>query len=276
MPVIERKSLAKDLQQNRGISIVRSCEVTGLSRTAFYYEPKKQDDSEIIAALNAIVERHARWGFPKCFARLRALKKPWNKKRVYRVYTEQKLNLRVLKKKRLPPRNPEPLAPPEKIGVSWSMDFMSDTLHNKVRFRTFNVIDDCNREVLGVDVGIGMPTTRVTRYLDRLATWHGYPEKVRVDNGPEFTSLEFTKWAKVHNVQIDYINPGRPYQNAYIERFNRTYREDILDLYIFNTLQEVRALTEDWIDIYNTVRPHDSLNDLTPFEYKRDFLNSTL
>lgn len=139
-----------------------SCEITGVSRTAYYYEAKLVDDSEIIDALNEIVERHQRWGFPKCYKRLRAKGYRWNHKRVYRVYTEMKLNLRRKAKKRLPSRQPEPLAVPNGMCKSWSMDFMSDTLHNKVRFRTFNVIDDFNREVLGIDIGTGMPASRVT------------------------------------------------------------------------------------------------------------------
>ncbi|WP_420840641.1 integrase core domain-containing protein, partial [Aliidiomarina quisquiliarum] len=98
--------------------------------------------------------------------------------------------------------------------------------------------------------------------------WHGYPEKIRVDNGSEFTSEVFTSWAKVHGIMIDYIKPGCPYQNAYIERFNRTYRDDVLDLYIFNNLNEVKQITENWIEFYNTERPHDSLNDMTPLEYR--------
>lgn len=245
-----------------------SCEVTGVSRTSFYYESKLQDDNELIDALNRLVERHPRWGFPKCYKRLRALGYRWNHKRVYRVYTQLSLNIRRKIKRRLPTRHPEPLSLPEAMGKSWSMDFMSDSLHNQVRFRTFNVIDDFNREVLGIDIGTGMPSARVTRYLDQLAAWHGYPDKVRVDNGPEFTSSEFTEWASNHGIKIDYIKPGCPYQNAYIERFNRTYRNDILDLYIFKNLQEVIDLTDDWIKLYNTERPHDSLNDMTPIEYK--------
>ncbi|MEM8594682.1 MAG: DDE-type integrase/transposase/recombinase, partial [Pseudomonadota bacterium] len=156
------------------------------------------------------------------------------------------------KKHRLPTRNPEPLAVPNQYGNTWSMDFMSDSLYHKVRFRTFNVIDDFNREVLGIDIETGMPSSRVTRYLDRLAAWHGYPDKVRVDNGPEFTSYEFMNWACEHNIKIDYIKSGCSYQNAYIERFNRNYREDVLDLYIFNNLQEAKQYTESWIEIYNT------------------------
>ena len=268
MPVAERKVWANELQAAHDISIVMSCEVIGISRTAFYYEPKLIDDSDIIDSLNQLVDKHPRWGFPKCFKRLRALGHRWNHKRVYRVYTELRLNMRRKTKKRLHTRNPEPLVAPTVIGQSWSMDFMSDSLHNHVRFRTFNVIDDFNREVLGIDIGTGMPAARVTRYLDQLAAWHGYPEKVRVDNGPEFTSTEFTEWADRHHIKIDYIEPGCPYQNAFIERFNRTYRNEILDLYIFTSLHEVIELTENWVDLYNTERPHDSLNDMTPVEYK--------
>ena len=179
-----------------------------------------------------------------------------------------KLNMRRKSKRRLPARNPEPLVAPEVQGKSWSMDFMSDSLHNSVRFRTFNVIDDFNREVLGMDIGTGMPAKRVTRYLDQLAAWHGYPEKVRVDNGPEFTSSEFINWADRHSIKIDYIKPGCPYQNAYIERFNRTYRNEILDLYIFTNLKEVIDFTDSWIKLYNEERPHDSLNNMTPAAYK--------
>ena len=264
----ERKVWAHELQVQYRVSVVKSCEVVCMSRTAYYYEPILSNDDDIIDALNQLVEKHHRWGFPKCFKRLRKLGYHWNHKRVHRVYTELKLNLRRKSKRRLPTRNPEPLAVPSALGKSWSMDFMSDSLHNKVRFRTFNVIDDFNREVLGIDVATSMPSLRVIRYLDQLAEWHGYPEKIRVDNGSEFTSEIFTNWAKAHGILIDYIKPGCPYQNAYIERFNRTYRDDVLDCYIFNNLNEVKRLTQDWIDLYNNERPHDSLNDMTPIEYR--------
>lgn len=179
----ERKVWAHELQVQYRVSVVKSCEVVCMSRTAYYYEPILSNDDDIIGALNKLVEKHHRWGFPKCFKRLRKLGYRWNHKRVHRVYTELKLNLRRKTKRRLPTRNPEPLAVPSALGKSWSMDFMSDSLHNKVRFRTFNVIDDFNREVLGIDVATSMPSLRVISYLDQLAEWHGYPEKIRVDNG---------------------------------------------------------------------------------------------
>lgn len=248
-------------------SINRCCDAACLSRTAFYYQAKLPDDDELIDVLLALIEKHPRWGFPKCRKRLKALGYPWNHKRIYRVYKLLKLNLRRKSKRRLPTRNPLPLQVPGQANYCWSMDFMSDTLQHGHRFRTLNVLDDFNREVLGIDINSGIQATRVTQYLDQIAAWRGYPKQIRVDNGPEFTSSEFTEWAKQHDIYVDFIKPGSPYQNGYIERFNRTYREDVLDLYLFSNLDEVRQETDRWIQLYNYERPHDGLNDMTPIEY---------
>ncbi|MWP49555.1 IS3 family transposase [Gilliamella sp. Lep-s35] len=179
-----------------------------------------------------------------------------------------KLNFRIKRKQRIPPRTPKKLSVPNKQGECWSMDFMSDSSRNQRRFRTFNVIDDFNREALGIDIAVSLPAGRIIRYLDKLAQYHGYPLKIRVDNGPEFTGKTFTNWAKLHGITIDYIEPGSPYQNGYIERFNRTYRTEVLDLYLFNNLEQARRMTEEWLTIYNTERPHEALNNMTPIEYK--------
>jgi putative transposase len=248
-------------------SINRCCDAACLSRTAFYYQAKLPDDDELIDVLLALIDKHPRWGFPKCRKRLKALGYPWNHKRIYRVYKLLKLNLRRKSKRRLPTRNPLPLQVPGQANYCWSMDFMSDTLQHGHRFRTLNVLDDFNREVLGIDINSGIQAPRVTQYLDQIAAWRGYPKQIRVDNGPEFTSSEFTEWAKQHDIYVDFIKPGSPYQNGYIERFNRTYREDVLDLYLFSNLDEVRQETDRWIQLYNYERPHDGLNDMTPIEY---------
>lgn len=248
-------------------SINRCCDAACLSRTAFYYQAKLPDDDELIDVLLALIDKHPRWGFPKCRKRLKALGYPWNHKRIYRVYKLLKLNLRRKSKRRLPTRNPLPLQVPGQANYCWSMDFMSDTLQHGYRFRTLNVLDDFNREVLGIDINSGIQAPRVTQYLDQIAAWRGYPKQIRVDNGPEFTSSEFTEWAKQHDIYVDFIKPGSPYQNGYIERFNRTYREDVLDLYLFSNLDEVRQETDRWIQLYNYERPHDGLNDMTPIEY---------
>ncbi|OCG54341.1 MULTISPECIES: IS3 family transposase [unclassified Gilliamella] len=137
-----------------------------------------------------------------------------------------------------------------------------------MNLRTFNVIEDFNREALGIDIAVSLPAERITRYLDKLAEYHGYPLKIRVDNGPEFTGKTFINWAKSHDIVIDYIKPGSYYQNGYIERFNRTYRTEVLDLYLFNNLAQARRITEEWLTIYNTERPHEALNNMTLLEYK--------
>ncbi|MCO6555538.1 MAG: integrase core domain-containing protein [Gilliamella sp.] len=145
------------------------------------------------------------------------------------------------------------------------------TLHYKNhewRIDKKEVYDDFNREALGINIAVSLPAGRITRYLDKLAEYHGYPLKIRVDNGPEFTGKTFINWAKSHDITIDYIQPGSPYQNGYIERFNRTYRTEVLDLYLFNNLAQARRITEEWLTIYNTERPHEALNNMTPIEYK--------
>lgn len=147
------------------------------------------------------------------------------------------------------------------------MDFMSDSLSCGRRFRTFNVIDDFNREALAIEIDLSLPAQRVIRVLERVIAWRGYPSKLRMDNGPEFISTALAEWAECHQVQLDFIQPGTPTQNSYIERFNRTYRDEILNMYVFRTLSEVRELTEKWMKEYNDERPHSSLNDLTPWEY---------
>ncbi|PNK61333.1 IS3 family transposase [Psychrobacter sp. FDAARGOS_221] len=137
-----------------------------MSRTTYYYKPKLSDDSEIVDVLNKLTDKHNRWGFPKCLKCIRKLGYSWNHKRVHRVYTALNLNLHRKSKRRLPIRNPQPLSAPSVLGHTWFMDFMSDKLHDNIRFRTFNVIDDYNREVLGIDISTNMPSLRVIRYLD--------------------------------------------------------------------------------------------------------------
>jgi putative transposase len=238
-----------------------------MSRSGFRYQAKKPDDREIQIELQAIAERKPRWGFKKMFAYLKNQGFRWNHKRVYRVYCEMKLNLRVKPKKRLPSRDPKPLVVPEAANVSWSLDFMSDSLESGRAFRTLNVIDDFNREALWIEVDTSLPAERVIRVLEILALWRGYPQQLRIDNGPELISHKLAAWAKKHKVELAFIQPGKPAQNAYIERFNRTYREDILDAYLFSTIQEVQAITEDWLEEYNAVRPHAALGGLPPYQY---------
>ena len=255
------------LIETYGVSVRLACEVAGLSRSVYAYDAKRPHDEPLIAAILALVERHPRWGFPKIRKRQRKLGHRWNHKRIYRVYLALRLNMRRKVKRRLPSRNPLPLAVPPRMNVCWSMDFMSSVLQHGHRFRTLNIVDDFNREILAIDVNSGITAERVIMVLERIGAWRGYPTIIRVDNGAEFTSGAFTEWALKKGIKVDFTEPGCPYQNSYIERFNRTYREDVLDLYLFETLEEVREVTDDWMLLYNYERPHDSLNDMTPMEY---------
>ena len=144
---------------------------------------------------------------------------------------------------------------------------MSDALWCGRRFRTFNLIDDYNREALTIDVDRSLPAGRVVRALDRAAAWRGYPKKLRVDNGPELTCVRLADWADDNDVELEFTEPGRPMQNGFVERFNRTYRTEVLDLYIFKKLKEVQEITDNWVIEYNEERPHESLGNLTPKEY---------
>lgn len=154
------------------------------------------------------------------------------------------------------------------------MDFMSDSMVGGRKFRTFNVMDDYSREALAIEVDTSLSSKRIIRTLNQAIDMHGKPVAVRVDNGPEFTSNEFELWAKEKGITIHYIQPGKPMQNGYIERFNRLYREAVLDAYLFYDLYQVRLLTQEWMEEYNQRRPHEALNNLTPVEWKNKVFNN--
>lgn len=229
--------------------------------------PILEDDSQIEDTLSKLAEKYRRYGFRKLFQKIRQLGHTWNHKRVYRIYCHMQLNLRRKPKKRLPSREKIILTAPLESNISWSMDFMSDALKGGRRFRTVNVIDDFNREVLGIKASFSLPAKHVTDFLDFIAFKRGYPCQLRVDNGPENISKEMVTWSQTHGVQIKYIQPGKPAQNAFIERFNRTYREEVLDMYLFNDIKEVQEITDQWMNEYNTERPHESLKNLSPRQY---------
>jgi len=250
----------------------------GLSRSAYYQvaEHWSVRDAEVIGALARLVEGRPNRGFWTCRKILRREGQGWNHKRIYRVYKQMKLNLRRAAKKRLPKRMRVPLYVPRLPDTVWSADFMSDALFNGRRFRTFNVVDDFNREVLHIEIDTSITSLRLVRIFDRLRTERGLPQVLRTDNGPEFLGEVFTNWAKQAGMAIQYIQPGKPNQNAFVERLNRTYREELLDQHLFASLDDVREATYWWMIEYNEERPHDSLGDLTPLEAREKIAgNST-
>jgi putative transposase len=224
-------------------------------------------DAAVIDVLQGLVAEHGRWGFWKCYDRMRLDGHPWNHKRVHRVYCGLRLNLPRRVRRRVPPRFRQALVAPTRLNEVWAIDFMHDALYGGRRFRTLNVLDEGNREGLAIEVGSSIPATRVIRVLSQLMALYGRPDRLRLDNGPELTSQVLTEWCAQHGIGLQYIQPGKPVQNAFIERFNRTYREEVLNAYLFHSTQEAQALSDAWLVDYNERRPHDALGRVPPLTY---------
>lgn len=248
----------------------------GISRTTCQYKAKQKDDGELQTALIALTDKHAAIGFWQCCYRLWNKGYGWNHKRIYRVYTDMKLNIRRRAKKRLPDRIKQPLAVPASPNQVWSIDFMSDSLIDGRKFRLLNILEDFNRESLAIEVDTSLPSLRVIRVLERLIQQRGKPANIRTDNGPEFISHLLQQWCDDHCITIQYIQPGRPMQNAYIERKNGSIRRELLNAYLFYSLTEVRNMTEEWRVDYNTERPHKSLGYLSPLRFAEKHNQSSL
>ncbi len=263
------------LHINHKLSISRSCYLCSISQSNFYYKAKKSvTDENIKSQLLKLAKEHRTWGFEKMYAYLKNKGMNYNHKRVHRIYCELGLNIRIKPKQHFTKREPEVLLQPIVPNFYWSMDFMSDALYNGVKFRTINIIDDYNREALSITIAFSIPSAFVTNLIDDIAITRGYPDNIRVDNGPEFISKHLMKWAVAKGIRIHHIQPGKPAQNAFIERFNKTYRGDILDAYVFMNLEQVQKLTDEWIKKYNYERPHQSLGNLSPIDFANKRMRS--
>jgi len=242
--------------------------VVGLARNSYRQTTVKRYDEPVQQALGETIKKHPSWGFWKVFHRLR--KQGWqtNHKRMWRIYKALGLNLPRKNKRRLPPRLKQPVAVPMAHNECWSLDFMTDALTDGRRFRTLNVIDDYNRQVLGIEIDFSLPATRVVRLLERLIEQYGRPSQIRSDNGPEFISSTLSEWCENRAIAWHWIQPGKPTQNAYIERFNGTFRREVLNAYRFVNLRQAREVADAWQIEYNTQRPHQALGFLTPLEFK--------
>jgi len=221
----------------------------------------------VIEVLQDLVAEHPRRGFWKYYDRMRQDGHPWNRKRVYRVNCALRLNLPRRTKRRVPPRFRQVLLAPTRLNEVWAIDFMHDALYGGRRFRTFNVLDEGNREGLAIEVGTSLPASRVIRVLSQLVALYGRPDRLRLDNGPELTSQVLTEWCAQRGIGLQYIQPGKPVQNAFLERFNRTYREEVLNAYLFHSTHEAQQLSDAWLVDYNERRPHDALGRVPPLTY---------
>jgi putative transposase len=264
----QRRAMAKNAVCKGRLSIVAACNAFTISQTCYRYQAKLSDENEVIASwLELLTKRKKNWGFMLCFLYLRNVKEfKWNHKRVYRIYCELELNLRIKPRRRLYRKKPDKLSVPEQINETWSMDFMHDQLGDGRSFRTFNVIDDFNREGLTMEIDFSLPASRVVRALDRIIEWRGKPKIIRSDNGPEYISHVLAAWADKHQITLQFIQPGNPQQNAYVERFNRTVRYDWLNQYIFETIEEVQIAATKWLWTYNNERPNMAIGGITPIQ----------
>jgi putative transposase len=265
----DKKNMAAYLREFYEVSLTRACKTLLFAKSMYYYQSVK-DDREVIDKLLELSVARPREGQDKYYQRLRLQGYPWNKKRIQRVYRMLGLNLRRKAKMRVPARVKEPLSQPEKRNRVWSLDFMSDSLMSGRRFRTLNIIDDFNRKAITIEAEFSFPALGVVQVMKRAIEEHGKPDKVRADNGPEFLALDFTRWCEAQGIGVQYIQPGKPMQNGFIERFNRTYRQDILDAHLFEEISQVRILTEEWIKDYNQDRPHEGLGGKTPNAYEQE------
>jgi putative transposase len=258
--------MAEKAIKSRGISIALACRTFGLSETCFRYKPKLKPENERIEdLLIGLTNAHKTWGFGLCFLHLRNVKGyGWNHKRIYRIYRDLELNLRIKPRKRLVREKPETLAIPDTPNKIWSMDFMSDRLGDGRSFRLLNILDDFNREGLAIDVDFSLPAERVIRRLNQIIEWRGKPDSIRVDNGPEYVSWKLLDWARKYGIEIQYIQPGKPQQNAYIERYNRTIRHEWLDQNIIETIEEAQYQATKWLWTYNNERPNMGIGGITP------------
>lgn len=252
--------------QKHNVKVELACRTFSISQTCYRYGRKLDRKIEDIADwLLRLTTAQKAWGFGLFFHYLRNIKGlSWNHKRVYRIYRDLELNLRIKPRKRLVRERPEPLAVPEQPNRTWSMDFMADQLADCRLFRTLNVIDDFNREGLGIEVDFSLPAERVVRSLNRIIESLGKQDRIRVDNGPEYISGTLLAWAEKRNIAIAHIQPGKPQQNAYIERYYRTVRHEWLGCFMFDTIMQVLDHATRWLWTYNNDRPNMAIGGITP------------
>src|SRR5690349_14614457 len=255
------------LMTERGFGVTRACGLIEISRSLYRYRRRRPDSGPLRARIEEIAAIKRRYGYRRVYLRLRREGWEVNRKLVYRLYREAGLAVRRRKRKRIGLFERRPLPKPSAANVSWSMDFVADGLIGGRRLRCLTIVDDCTRECLAIEVDTSITGLRVQGVLDRLADTRALPQSITVDNGPEFDSQVLDKWAYRSGVQLSFIRPGKPNENAYIESFNGKFRDECLNEHWFISLAHARDIIEAWRIEYNTERPHSSLGNLTPVEF---------
>ncbi len=250
--------------KSRGHSERRACVLAGLRRSTFQYKRRRRDPVELTTRLRQLASERPRFGYRRLHALLRREGSAANRKLVYRLYRAEGLSVRRRKRRKLRVSRPASTVVLARANQRWSMDFVHDYLADGRRLRTLNIVDAFTRECLAIEVDTSLPSARVVRVLDRLVWVLGLPESLRIDNGPEFISMTLDRWAFQHGVVLDFIQPGKPTQNAHVESFNGRFRDECLAQAHFPTLARARAEIELWRVDYNCHRPHSALGYQTP------------
>jgi putative transposase len=246
----------------------RACELNGIDRSSYRYEPEADRDTELRRTLTELARHRPRFGYRRLGVLLERSGEGVNHKRLYRVYREAGLSVRRRERKRLE-RGQAGMPPLSRPNQEWSADFVSDALANGRALRALTVLDDFTKESPAIEVDTSLSAQRVTRVLDGVIEERGDPESLRIDNGPEFTSRHFVAWAESRKIRLIYIQPGKPVQNSYIESFNGRFRDECLNANWFENLADARQKIEAWRVDYNQQRPHSSLAYRTPQEFAR-------
>lgn len=250
--------------QVHGLSERRACKLTGTNRSSQRYQPKPDDAVHVRKRMHELAGRWRRFGYRRLHIFLRREGLVKNRKRTQRIYSEEKLSLRRRKRKRRSNVIRMPLPQPTAVNQQWSMDFMQDSFADGRRFRCLNILDDFSRECVAIEVDRSLPGTRVVDVLNRLAETRGLPKIVRSDNGPEFIGKTLDQWAYENQIKLDFIQPGKPNQNAFVESFNDKMRNECLNEHWFQDLAEAKEIIEKWRKEYNQIRPHSSLGNCAP------------
>ncbi len=263
----QRRELAQFLEEEFQLSERWACDLAGLSRAVRRYRSRRGPDPEVRSELRRLAAERPRFGYRRLGLLLRRGALAVNHKRVWRIYREEGLIVRRRRRKRLAaaPRETRP----ELTGANkrWSMDFMSDALRDGRRIRLLNVVDGWSRLCPAIEVDFSLSAQRVIRALERAGEMYGCPKSIVMDNGPEFTSRQLHGWAHERGIQLIFIRPGKPTENAYAESFNGRVREECLDQHLFDDLDHAREICEAWREDYNTIRPHTSLGRRPPREF---------
>lgn len=265
----KRREVVTHLRIAFALSERRACRLVGLNRSTQQYRARRRPDDALRVRLRELAALKPRYGYFRLHNALRDEGWKDNRKRVYRVYRLEGLGVRRRSRKRLRSEARVPPARPTKVNERWSMDFTHDELATARTFRTLNIIDDFSRESLAIEVDFSLPGERVVRVLENLAVTRGLPTAITVDNGPEFTSRALDAWAHLRGVKLVFSRPGKPVDNAFVESFNGRFRDECLSTNYFRSLQEARFIIESWRVEYNTVRPHSSLDGLSPEKFKQ-------